>query len=40
MPLTLDQIVPWGRSLDEYSRMFALTAADLDSCIVDCAAGP
>jgi hypothetical protein len=26
---TLDRVVPWGRSFDEYQRMFALTEADL-----------
>jgi hypothetical protein len=34
------QAVPWGRSLNEYSRMFGLTARDLESKILDCAAGP
>jgi hypothetical protein len=38
--VTLDSIVPWGRSFDEYVRMFALSGADLDRAIVDCAAGP
>jgi hypothetical protein len=37
---TLDQVVPWGRSFDEYRRMFALTAADLESKIVGCGDGP
>lgn len=32
--------MPWGRSLSEYVRMFDLTATDLASTIVDCAAGP
>jgi hypothetical protein len=40
MPVHLDSIVPWGRSFDEYLRMFALTDADLDRAILDCAAGP
>src|SRR5687768_7056828 len=40
MPVKLDSIVPWGRSFDEYVRMFALTDADLARSIVDCAAGP
>ena len=31
MPFTLDQILPWGRSFDEYVGMFGLTAADLDN---------
>ncbi|HKH12276.1 MAG TPA: hypothetical protein VKA73_14135 [Rubrobacter sp.] len=33
-------MVPWGRSLDEYARMFALTPEDLRGRILDCAAGP
>jgi hypothetical protein len=37
---TLDQVVPWGRSLDEYRRMFALTEADLGARIVACGDGP
>jgi hypothetical protein len=38
---TLDQVVPWGRSLDEYRRMFSLSDADLDSLnILGCADGP
>ena len=40
MGLKLHDIVPWGRSLDEYIHMFQLSAADLDHRIVDCAAGP
>lgn len=26
---TLDQVVPWGRSFDEYRRMFALSDAEV-----------
>jgi hypothetical protein len=37
---TLDQVVPWGRSFDEYVRMFALTDADLAHRILGCADGP
>ncbi|HKY21443.1 MAG TPA: hypothetical protein VJM31_09510 [Vicinamibacterales bacterium] len=37
---TLDRIVPWGRSFDEYTRMFALTDADLAGQILGCADGP
>ena len=37
---TLDQVVPWGRSFDEYQRMFALTEADLSLRIVGCGDGP
>jgi hypothetical protein len=40
MPITLDQVVPWGRSLDEYVRMFDLSPADLELKILDCAGGP
>jgi hypothetical protein len=37
---TLDQVVPWGRSFDEYRRMFALSEDDLRSHILGCADGP
>jgi len=37
---TLDQVVPWGRSFDEYSQMFAIGERDLDGRIVGCADGP
>lgn len=37
---TLHQVVPWGRSFDEYRRMFTLTADDLARKIVACADGP
>jgi hypothetical protein len=37
---TLDQIVPWGRSFDEYRRMFALSDSDLRVRILGCADGP
>jgi hypothetical protein len=37
---TLDQVVPWGRSFDEYRRMFALTEADLRQRILGCGDGP
>ena len=37
---TLNQIVPWGRSFDEYRRMFALSDGDLLSPILGCADGP
>jgi hypothetical protein len=37
---TLDQIVPWGRSFDEYRRMFALTGEDLALNILGCGDGP
>jgi hypothetical protein len=37
---TLAQVVPWGRSFDEYVRMFALTDDDLSRRILGCADGP
>jgi GNAT superfamily N-acetyltransferase len=37
---TLDHVVPWGRSFDEYRRMFALTDDDLRGHILGCADGP
>ena len=37
---TLDRVVPWGRSFDEYRRMFALTDEDLALSILGCADGP
>jgi hypothetical protein len=36
----LDEVVPWGRSFDEYRRMFALTDDDLRQRIVGCGDGP
>ena len=36
----MDRVVPWGRSYDEYCRMFALTADDLQSNILGCGDGP
>lgn len=37
---TLDQVVPWGRSFDEYQRMFALSEDDLRGRILGCGDGP
>ena len=39
MGLKLDAIVPWGRSYDEYVRMF-LTPADLRRRVLGCGDGP
>lgn len=36
----LQQVVPWGRSFDEYRRMFSLSDADLDGRILGCGDGP
>jgi hypothetical protein len=37
---TLDHVVPWGRSFEEYRAMFALTDDDLRLRIVGCGDGP
>lgn len=37
---TLDRVAPWGRSFDEYCRMFALSDADLGLKMLGCADGP
>lgn len=38
--MKLDEIVPWGRSFDEYRAMFALTDGDLDGRVLGCGDGP
>ena len=40
MTFALSQVVPWGRSFDEYVAMFALTQADLGGRILGCGDGP
>ena len=40
MPFTLDTVIPWGRSFDEYAAMFALSAADLAGPVLGCGDGP
>ena len=37
---TLDQVVPWGRSFDEYRAMFGMSDADLARRILGCGDGP
>jgi hypothetical protein len=37
---TLEQVVPWGRSFDEYSRMFALSGRDFGLRMLGCGDGP
>lgn len=37
---TLSQVVPWGRSFEEYRSMFALSDADLRGRFLGCADGP
>ncbi len=36
----IDSVYPWGRSIDEYTRMFSLTASDVSGRILDCGGGP
>lgn len=38
--MKLDEVKPWGRSLDEYRRMFHLSEADLRADILGCGDGP
>jgi SAM-dependent methyltransferase len=40
MTFELENVVPWGRSFDEYVAMFALTERDLGRRILDCGGGP
>ncbi|MFK8183686.1 MAG: SAM-dependent methyltransferase [Phormidesmis sp.] len=40
MAMQLDSIVPFGRSFDEYVKMFSLTEADLNQSILSVADGP
>src|SRR5215510_8616362 len=40
MAYTYESVVPWGRSFDEYRRMFSLTDTDLHGNILGCADGP
>jgi len=40
MPFRYQEAVPWGRSFDEYRRMFNLTPEDLRRTILGCADGP
>jgi hypothetical protein len=40
MPFALNQIVPWGRSYEEYVSMFSLSKDDLNLYILGCADGP
>src|SRR5690349_16831355 len=37
---TLNQVVPWGRSFDEYRLMFALTERELELRLLGCGDGP
>jgi hypothetical protein len=40
MSVRLDEIVPWGRSFEEYRRLFALSAEDLGGVTLGCGDGP
>lgn len=40
MTFTLDQVIPWGRSLDEYRRIFGLTEENLAGSILGVGDGP
>ena len=40
MPFSIDQVVPWGRTLDEYEAMFSLSPQDKAGRILGCADGP
>ena len=40
MAFSLDQVVPWGRSFDEYAAMFALSDSDLRKSFLGCSDGP
>jgi hypothetical protein len=38
--IKLNEVIPWGRSFEEYRRMFALTGEDLAGRILGCGDGP
>lgn len=38
--MKLHEVIPWGRSFDEYRRMFALTGDDLAGTVLGCGDGP
>ncbi len=40
MAFTLENVVPWGRTFEEYTAMFALDDADLEKAILGCGDGP
>lgn len=40
MPIAYEQVLPWGRSYDEYVKMFGLGDAELATSIVGCGDGP
>ena len=40
MGFQLEHVIPWGRSMQEYFRMFDLTSDELKLSILDCGGGP
>lgn len=40
MAVFLEQIVPWGRTGEEYELMFSLAREDLSGGVLDCGGGP
>lgn len=40
MAFKLENVIPWGRSMQEYVKMLDLTPDDLKLAILDCASGP
>src|SRR5579859_2117064 len=38
--MQLQEVVPWGRSLEEYRRLFALSEIDLQARLLGCGDGP
>ncbi len=40
MGMDLDTVVPWGRSYEEYSKMFSLSEEDIQKSILGCGDGP
>ncbi|WP_008319545.1 hypothetical protein [Leptolyngbya sp. PCC 6406] len=38
--MKLDEVVPWGRTLEEYKSMFSLSKTDLNTKILGCGDGP
>ena len=40
MAFTLDKVIPWGRSFDEYVHLFGLSSHEFASKIIGCGDGP
>ncbi len=39
-PIVLNEVIPWGRTLEEYRRMFSLSDDDLNRRLLGCGDGP